>query len=137
MNYDEWWYAKKGMRNGPISFEEIQIHIVNNEITPETYAWCPGMEDWMPIKDISRFKETLDRLPPPLRERPDPVPWSLKKSVIAGLIVGIIALPNKLASNPKAFNIERVWMDSLELIVPAIFFLIVAWTRNKFFIKRS
>lgn len=44
------WYVEiKGIREGPYSIDDLKRH---RRITPETLAWRPGFELWIPIKNI-------------------------------------------------------------------------------------
>ena len=64
-----WFYAKNGSQQGPLSTEDMKSRIAMGEIGPDDLAWCEGMSDWMPIGQIPQLK-----IEPPVREdAPPPV----------------------------------------------------------------
>lgn len=63
-----WFYAKNGSQQGPLSTDEIKSRIAMGEIGPSDLAWCEGMSDWMPIGQIPQLK-----IEAPVREVAPPV----------------------------------------------------------------
>jgi hypothetical protein len=63
-----WFYAKNGSQQGPLSTDEIKSRIAMGEIGPDDLAWCEGMSDWMPIGQIPQLK-----IEAPVREEAPPV----------------------------------------------------------------
>jgi len=58
------WYLRYGVtQKGPLSLEEAQTEAATN---PDSYAWKPGMAQWMPISRIEelRGKERTGSPPP-------------------------------------------------------------------------
>jgi hypothetical protein len=51
-----WFYAKNGSQQGPLSTDEIKSRIAMGEIGPDDLAWSEGMPDWMPVSQISQLK---------------------------------------------------------------------------------
>jgi hypothetical protein len=51
-----WFYAKNGSQQGPLSTDEIKNRIAMGEIGPSDLAWREGMSDWMPVGQISELK---------------------------------------------------------------------------------
>ena len=51
-----WFYAKNGSQQGPLSTDEIKSRIAMGEIGPNDLAWREGMSDWMPVGQISELK---------------------------------------------------------------------------------
>jgi hypothetical protein len=62
-----WFYAKNGSQQGPLSTEDMKSRIAMGEIGPDDLAWCEGMSDWMPIGQIPQLK-----IEPPVREEAPP-----------------------------------------------------------------
>jgi hypothetical protein len=64
-----WFYAKNGSQQGPLSTDEIKSRIAMGEIGPDDLAWCEGMSDWMPIGQIPQLKieaPAREEAPPPM-----------------------------------------------------------------------
>jgi hypothetical protein len=43
-----WFFAREGVQQGPVSFFELQRMADHGEIGPETLVWRSGMADWTP-----------------------------------------------------------------------------------------
>jgi hypothetical protein len=68
-----WFYAKSGSQQGPLSTDEIKSRIAMGEIGPDDLAWCEGMSDWMPIGQIPQLKieaPAREEAPPPVTAAP-------------------------------------------------------------------
>jgi hypothetical protein len=50
-----WFYAKNGSQQGPLSTEDMKSRIAMGEIGPSDLAWREGMSDWMPVGQISEL----------------------------------------------------------------------------------
>lgn len=64
-----WFYAKNGAQQGPLSTDELKSRIAMGEVGPKDLAWSEGMPDWMPISEISQLK-----IEAPVREAEVPPP---------------------------------------------------------------
>ena len=51
-----WYYAKNGAQQGPISLEDMKSRIAMGELSTTDLAWREGMSDWMPVGDIPELK---------------------------------------------------------------------------------
>ncbi|HEY1121519.1 MAG TPA: GYF domain-containing protein [Haloferula sp.] len=70
-----WFYAKNGSQQGPLSTDEIKSRIAMGEIGPSDLAWCEGMSDWMPVGQIPQLKieaPVREETPPPAFGAPAP-----------------------------------------------------------------
>ena len=65
-----WYYAKNGAQQGPISLEDMKSRIAMGEISATDLAWQEGMSDWMPIGSIAALK--VEPAPP----RPETGPYA-------------------------------------------------------------
>ncbi len=52
----EWFYAKKGKREGPVSGATLKSMIVSGEIASTDLVWREGMADWRPAAEINDFE---------------------------------------------------------------------------------
>lgn len=50
-----WFYAKNGAQEGPISTEALRAKIDSGEVAPTDLAWREGLADWMPVSKIPDF----------------------------------------------------------------------------------
>ena len=75
-----WFYAKNGSQQGPLSTDEIKSRIDMGEIGPSDLAWCEGMSDWMPVGQIPQLKieapPAREDAPPPVFGAPTPAATS-------------------------------------------------------------
>jgi hypothetical protein len=73
-----WFYAKNGSQQGPLSTDEIKSRIAMGEIGPDDLAWCEGMADWLPIGQIPQLKieaPVKEEVPPPPVASAGPSPY--------------------------------------------------------------
>lgn len=63
-----WFYAKNGSQQGPLSTDEIKSRIAMGEVGPDDLAWCEGMADWTPVGQIPQLK-----IEAPVREDAPPL----------------------------------------------------------------
>ncbi len=52
----EWFYAKNGKREGPVSGATLKSLIVSGEIASTDLVWREGMADWSPAATINDFE---------------------------------------------------------------------------------
>jgi len=53
----EWFYARGDMQRGPVSEDELRDLINNGIIAAETRVWREGMEDWLPVSQVSELAD--------------------------------------------------------------------------------
>lgn len=71
----EWYYAKEGAQQGPVSDEQIEQLIAAGHIQPTDLVWKNGMADWQPLAQIPEFAGVAVAAPPAMPATP-PVPSS-------------------------------------------------------------
>ncbi|MFN8117514.1 MAG: SPFH domain-containing protein [Bacteroidia bacterium] len=65
-NNDEYFVTAGGQNHGPFNLQQLQAMIMSGQITPETYAWKKGMQDWIPLKTFPEFTVNQNsNIPPP------------------------------------------------------------------------
>jgi hypothetical protein len=52
-----WYVWISGKQEGPFSLSELKRM---KELTPDTWAWKPGMLAWLPIRKIPELKELFE-----------------------------------------------------------------------------
>lgn len=65
-----WYYAKNGAQQGPVSLEDMKSRIAMGEVSATDLAWREGMSDWMPVSAIAELK--MEPAPP----RPETGPYA-------------------------------------------------------------
>lgn len=53
-----------GVQQGPFSLGEIFARIRSGEITPDTYIWKAGMQDWRPAREVDDLAPNFPSMPP-------------------------------------------------------------------------
>lgn len=66
----EWYYAKEGTQQGPVSDGQIKQLIAAGHIQPADLVWKNGMADWQPLSQISELATTAAPAPPPVPAAP-------------------------------------------------------------------
>lgn len=61
-----YYVAIDGKQVGPLNDREISQMISRQEITKDTLAWLPGMQDWQPIEQIPAILKIVALTPPVL-----------------------------------------------------------------------
>lgn len=51
-----WFYAKNGAQQGPLSTDELKSRIAMGEVGQDDLAWSEGMSDWTPVGQIPELK---------------------------------------------------------------------------------
>ena len=51
----EWYYAKNGKQEGPVSAESLQSMIVSGAVAPTDLIWREGMAEWTPAGQVAEF----------------------------------------------------------------------------------
>lgn len=56
----EWFYLDKANKQqGPIYFNTFKSLWLEEKISPSTYVWSEGMQNWMRIRELPGFVESL------------------------------------------------------------------------------
>ena len=55
-----------GRQQGPLSLGEVVEYIRKGVITPQTYIWKQGMQNWLPAEQVSDLTPELSAIPPQL-----------------------------------------------------------------------
>ncbi|MBW1811059.1 MAG: zinc-ribbon domain-containing protein [Deltaproteobacteria bacterium] len=59
---EEWYCAIEDEQVGPLGLAEVENRWESGQISPDSLAWHPGMEDWKPVKDIPKLRYLLGTL---------------------------------------------------------------------------
>lgn len=55
-NADQWFYARDGERQGPVSPETIRHLLAADAIDQDSLVWSQGMQDWEPLRNVELFR---------------------------------------------------------------------------------
>lgn len=55
-NGDQWFYARDGERQGPVSAETVRHLLQAKAIDGDSLIWSEGMQDWLPLRDVDGFR---------------------------------------------------------------------------------
>jgi len=47
-----WYVAVNGQQQGPMSEDALMAMVRSGEVTPDTYVFTQGMENWLPMRDV-------------------------------------------------------------------------------------
>ena len=56
---DQWFYARDGERQGPVSIETIRHLLQAQAINGDSLVWSEGMQDWTPLSRLDAFREDV------------------------------------------------------------------------------
>ncbi|MFG1483125.1 GYF domain-containing protein [Halobacteriovorax sp. HFRX-2_2] len=67
----QWYYVEKGERVGPVELEEVEVLFGKGKLTPDSYVWTKGFDNWKLISEATELghllnKRVVDELPPEL-----------------------------------------------------------------------
>lgn len=84
------YYILEGTRKiGPLNISDLK----EKQITPTTYIWTNGLNEWKEAKYIKELSEILQELPPPPPPMPSNYLWtSLLSTIFCCLPLGIIGI---------------------------------------------
>lgn len=51
----EWYYAKHGERQGPVSLATLRSMVVTGEVAQTDLVWRKGMVDWIPARQVAEI----------------------------------------------------------------------------------
>lgn len=73
---DDYYYARDGKRNGPVSLEALKDLALKDELKRQDRIWCKGMQGWQPAGSVDKL---FDDVPPDLEDdallqEPPPLP---------------------------------------------------------------
>jgi hypothetical protein len=78
---DEWYYAKNGQQQGPVSTEVLTRLASSGQVQPNDLVWSAGMPNWAPARTVRAiFPETPQVVPVPVEPvggyalSPEPAP---------------------------------------------------------------
>lgn len=86
MEQTAWYYQQNGQQIGPVSQQELQNLLIQQIITPQTYVWTEGMENWQQIVTMGGFTASGAFSPQPVR------PTSMKVLGILNIVFGALGL---------------------------------------------
>ena len=76
--YSNWYFAKSGSSNGPVSLDDLRRDLQSGVLGPETLVWNASMPNWQAVSTIAELWVSPPPLPPSQAAgAPDIAPVSL------------------------------------------------------------
>jgi hypothetical protein len=47
-----WFHLVGGERRGPVGLDEMRELVLEGSLTPDSWVWADGMQDWMRVHDV-------------------------------------------------------------------------------------
>jgi len=95
-----WYYAKDGVRQGPVEEPEFDRLVGQGIVRSDTLVWCEGMPDWRSYSAVSSTKAPAP-IPDPVTVI-EPVPAAAAVEVEAPMATASVPASNLTASEPEA-----------------------------------
>ena len=113
-----WYFAKSGVSNGPVSLEDLHRDLQSGVLGPETLVWNPSIPNWRPASEMAELRVS----PPPLPTShslatKDSTPATMTKS-IQGSAVSASWPPLGPESSPPQ-NPRQIGPDGLYSAAPS------------------
>ena len=122
----EWYYAKKGKREGPVSGAALKSMIASGEIASTDLVWREGMADWKPAAAINDFESAGVVEPAGIVASPggSQIPQGGVPQPVAGSAYARASAPalNGMAIASMVLGIIGVFGAAILTSVPAIIF---------------
>lgn len=81
---EKWYYVLAGERQGPVDFEVVNELYNSGDLKADDYVWCKGFENWVKLKDVDAFQDTVSPAiptPEPVAQKEVEVPEPINQSV--------------------------------------------------------
>lgn len=59
-----WYFAKSGVSNGPVSLDDLRRDLQSGVLGPETLVWNASIPNWRPASDMAELRVIPPPLPP-------------------------------------------------------------------------
>lgn len=110
---NEWYYAKAGKKEGPVSIDDLKRLVQQGQLQPTDHVWKQGMATWVPASSVEGL---FGAEPPPL----PPIPVS---SQPGHHLSTPTATPTLFSQ--EGFAAWMKWLDDRKIKVSLLWFL--AW----------
>lgn len=123
----QWYYLVNSQQQGPVSSEQLKALSAGGTVTPETYVWREGMDDWKPAKmvqglfDVGQAGAVSEGSALPPAQTMQPNPYAASPGVPAG------AGPN--TTSILVWSILATICCCVPLGIPAIVYAAIATSK--------
>ncbi|MCX7696620.1 MAG: SPFH domain-containing protein [Bacteroidales bacterium] len=66
----QYYFVVNGQQNGPYAIDQVSQLIRQGIIKPDTLAWTPGLQNWVPASQIPALSQQFTLQPPPIPPQP-------------------------------------------------------------------
>jgi hypothetical protein len=84
MDKPQWYYARDGAQQGPVSDEELKRLAEAGTLRPQDVVWRDGMAQWQPAQQATPFFAGAAVAPPPIPTAAPPPPYAPPSAVPPG-----------------------------------------------------
>lgn len=107
---NEWYYAKAGTKEGPVSIDDLKRLIQQGQLQPTDHVWRQGMQTWVPASTV----EGLFGVEPPQLPPPVPVPSQSNTTPSTHLSV----------FTKEGFAAWMKWLDAHKIVICVVTFIV-------------
>ena len=61
---NQWFYAVNDTQHGPVRVEDLYQKFTQGILTNESLVWQQGMDNWIPLKEVTILQTAFDALKP-------------------------------------------------------------------------
>lgn len=104
---EEWYFVTPLGRNGPVTFEFIQMLAIAGQISNDTKIWKAGLPDWVKFSQYKGVAETTHPPEPPAipgKPLSNAFIWTLALAPAWGVVVQIIATEARIIITHKTLD---------------------------------
>ncbi len=130
----QWYYLVHNEQQGPISSEQLKELAANGSVSPETYIWREGLEDWKPAKMVQGL---FGEAPAPGGAAPDAgtapqpgAPVGGAQPAYTGAMGGLTGDPGPNATAVLIWSIFATICCCWPLGIPAIVFAAISLSKK-------
>jgi uncharacterized RDD family membrane protein YckC len=109
-----WFYAERGVQQGPASEEDLRRRFLRGELPGETLVWSEGMARWAPAQRVAALTQAPPSPPPPVPQ-------------VGPLAVAVAGRPSALRTTTasQVLQVHRPWARFLARMADGILFQLV------------
>lgn len=74
---NQWWYADKDKKHGPVTETELQRLLQQGKISTKTLVWAEGNDNWEALGEVEALQGLIPMVPPPIPPKPPLDPLTL------------------------------------------------------------
>ncbi len=97
------------VQSGPFNASQLREKLDSKEISGETFVWCEGMADWVPLQQVDELRDLID----PAREKDETVPAPERETSTSSAEEAGTIVPKAVSNTASKKNSSGGVMDNL------------------------